>query len=351
MEMIRNVIEQKTAAIFPRRMLCRSAFDRTPAGWVICAVISVLLALAPGFGAAGEEPAVYPGKLGIAKAKNLTPQEREVEGRFAKYLEERTDEAIARYRSKYGKEINTDNARELSLDYAPGGLEADDADTRAARSKWSAAVHEPSSALTKEIYRRELRKPAARDERNQVVFTAGGAGVGKTSSIHQVPGLGHAVDAAQIVYDTTLSGLKSSLERISQALDAGKAVSIVYVYRDPVDSLVGGALPRAERNGRTLPLEAFLETHLGAPEVLLKIAEMYKSDKRVEIAVIDNSGSRGKAALADLKFVQAVGRKYTREELRAKLLRALEDAYEKGKRGEKEGISERVYRAFKGPAA
>jgi hypothetical protein len=351
MEIIRNVIEQKTEAGFPRRMLCRSAFDRTPTCWAIYAVISVLLALAPAFGAAGEEPAVYPGKLGIAKAKNLTPQEREVEARFAKYLEERTDEAIARYRSKYGKEINTDNVRELSSDYAPGGLEADDADTRAARSRWSTAVHEPSSALTREIYRRELKKPPARDERNQVVFTAGGAGVGKTTSIHQIPGLGHAVDAAQIVYDTTLSSLKSSMERVSQALEAGKTVSIVYIYRDPIDSLVGGALPRAERNGRALPLEAFLDTHMGAPEVLLKIAEVYKADKRLEIAVIDNSGAKGQAAVADLKFVQAVGRKYTREALRAKLLRALEDAYEKGKRGEKEGISERVYRAFKGPSS
>ena len=316
------------------------------------AVLFALLALSPfAAGMAGEDSGFYAGKLGIAKAKGLTPQEREIEARFAKYLEEHTDEAIVRYRAKYGKEINTDNARELSQDYAPGGMEADDPNTRAARTKWSSAVHEPSSALTKEIYRRELKKSAARDERNQVVFTAGGAGVGKTTSIHQVPGLEHAVEAAQIVYDTTLSSLKSSMERIAQALDAGKMVSIIYVYRDPVDSLAGGALPRAERNGRTLPLEAFLDTHIGAPEVVLKIAEAYKADKRVEIAIIDNSGGKGQASVADLKFVQTVARKYTREDLRARLLRALEQAYEKGKRGEKDGISETIYRAFKGHAS
>jgi energy-coupling factor transporter ATP-binding protein EcfA2 len=212
-------------------------------------------------------------------------------------------------------------------------------------------VHEPSSALTKEIYRRELKKAAAPNERSQVVFTAGGAGSGKTTGIQQIAGLGHAVEAAQIVYDTTLSSLRSSLDRISQALDAGKTVSIIFVYRDPIDSLVGGALPRAERNGRTLPLEVFLDTHIGAPEVLLKVAETYKGDKRVEIAIIDNSRGRGKAAAADLKFVQAVARKYTREDLGAKLLRGLEDAYEKKKRGEKEGISEDIYRAFKGHAS
>jgi hypothetical protein len=314
------------------------------------AIFVFALFLSPGSPWA-QEADLYPGKLGIQKAQNLTAQEREVEARFAKYLEEHTDEAIALYKAKYGKEINTDNVRELSQDYAPGGMEADDANTRTARSKWSAAVHEPSSALTKEIYRRELKKAPARDERNQVVFTAGGAGVGKTTSIHQVPGLGNVVDASQIVYDTTLSGLKSSLERISQALDSGKSVSIVYVYRDPVDSLANGALPRAERNGRALPLEAFLDTHMGAPEVVLKIAEAYKNDQRVEIAIIDNSRGRANAAMADLKFVQSVAQKYTREELKKKLLRALEDAYEKGKRGEKDGISETVYRAFKGHAS
>ncbi len=297
------------------------------------------------------EGAVYPGKLGIVKAKNLSPRGREIEARFAAYLEAHTDEAIARYKQKYGKEINTDNARELSPDYAPGGMEAEDAATRAARAQWSAAVHEPSSALTKEIYRRELRKSPGPNERNQVVFTAGGAGVGKTTSIHQIAGLEKAVDAAQIVYDTTLSSLKSSLDRIAQALEAGKEVSIVYVYRDPVDSFVGGALPRAERNGRTLPLDAYIETHLGAPEVLLKVAEIYKGDRRVEIAVIDNSRGRGEAVLADLKFVRSVAGKYTREELKAKLVRALEDAHEKGRRGEKEGISDLIYRGFKGDAA
>ena len=319
--------------------------------WAVYALVSGLLALSLSAAQAGEDSGFYPGKLGIARAKNLTPQEREVEARFAKYLEEHTDESIARYRTKYGKEINTDNARELSPDYAPGGMEAEDSNTRAARTKWSAAVHEPSSALTKEIYRRELKNKPGPKERSQVVFTGGGAGVGKTTSIHQVPGLGQTVEAAQIVYDTTLSSMKSSMERISQALEAGKLVSIVYVYRDPIDSLVGGALPRAERNGRSLPLEAFLDTHLGAPDVVLKIGETYKADKRVEIAIIDNSGGRGKAVVADLNFVRSVARKYTREDLKARLLRALEEAYEKGKRGEKDGISESIYRAFKGNAS
>ena len=299
---------------------------------------------------AADDGTVYPGKLGIVKGRNLSPEERAVEARFAKYIEEHTDEAIARYTAKYGKEINTDNVRELSNDYAPGGPEADDPASKQARSKWSAAVHEPSSALSKEIYRRALANNPGHEQRKQVVFTGGGAGVGKTTSIQQTPALSGALEAAEIIYDTTLSSLKSSLDRIQQAVAAGRMVSIIFVYRDPIDSFVGGVLPRAKRMGRTLPLEAFLDTHIGAPDVLAKIAERYKGNETVAIAVIDNSRGRGKAALSDLEFVKTAAAKYRREELKARLSAELEAAYEKGKRGEKDGISEEIYRGFKGHA-
>ena len=133
---------------------------------------------------AGEDAGHYPGKLGIAKARHLSAAERAVEARFAAYLEAHTDQAIARYIEKFGNEINTDNARELSSDYAPGGIDAEDAATIAARTSWGHAVHEPSSALAKELFRRALRKDTPADRRKQVVFTAGGAGVGQD---HQYP--------------------------------------------------------------------------------------------------------------------------------------------------------------------
>ena len=110
---------------------------------------------------AAEGPGIYPGKLRITKAKNLSPEQREVEARFAAYLEASTDEAVARYVERYGKEINTDNVRELSSDYAPGGMDAEDPVTVAARTRWGDAVHEPASALTREIFRRALTKGSA----------------------------------------------------------------------------------------------------------------------------------------------------------------------------------------------
>jgi hypothetical protein len=297
-----------------------------------------------------EDAGKYPGKLGIDKNATLSLEQRQVEARFAAYLEANTDEAISRYIEKFGSEIDVDAVRELSPDYAPGGINAMDPGTVAARTRWGEAVHEPASALTKEIYRRALRKETAPDRRRQVVFTAGGPGAGKTTSIRTLAVLSPAVDAAEIVYDTTLSTLRSALDRIIQALDAGRMVSIVFVYRDPIDSLVEGVLPRARITGRTVPFAVILNAHLRVPEAILRIAELFKNDPRVALAIVDNRDSTGNASIADLAFVERMGRKYTRETLQAALLGALEEAYEKGQKGDKNGISESIYRAIKGNA-
>jgi hypothetical protein len=97
----------------------------------------VLLCISLVIGA--EHQGNYPGKLGIAKAKNRTAEQRAVEARFATYLEANTDEAIARYIKKFGNEIDTDSARELSSDYAPGGIDALDPATVVGRTRWGEA--------------------------------------------------------------------------------------------------------------------------------------------------------------------------------------------------------------------
>ena len=155
---------------------------------------------------------------------------------------------------------------------------------------------------------------------------------------------------AEIVYDTTLSTYSSAVRNITQALAAGRMVSIVYVYRDPVDSLIEGILPRAQSMGRTVPLEVVLATHLGSVQGILRLSEAYKNETRVAIAIIDNRDGAGDATPADLGFVRRMVRKYSRESLQAALSSALEDAYEKGKRGDRNGISEAIYRAVKGHA-
>ncbi len=220
--------------------------------------------------------------------------------------------------AKGGQVINTDIARELSPEY------------RADRSR-AAEVHDAASAFTKRLYADRLAAPVMPGKVPVVVFTAGGTGAGK-SSVAAVTG--PMMDTADIVYDTTMSTFKSSDEKIQQALASGRSVTIAYVYRDPVDALVNGALPRAMNSGRTAPLKVLQESHTGSRKVIQQLAEKYAGDERVTIFAIDNSLGRGNARLVSLDKIPEV----SENGLEEKLNEALENAYAAG------AITEQVYR-------
>ncbi len=227
--------------------------------------------------------------------------------------------------TKGGQVINTDIARELSPEYA------------ADRSRAS-EVHGAASAFTKRLYADRLAAPTAPGKVPVVLFTAGGTGAGK-SSVAAVTG--KMSDTADIVYDTTMSTFKSSDEKIQQALASGRSVTIAYVYRDPVEALSGGALPRAMRTGRTAPLSVLQESHTGARKVIDQLAQKYAGDERVTIFAIDNSRGAGNARLVALDKIPQINENGLEE----KLNEALENAYASGE------ISEQVYRATSGRTA
>ena len=122
--------------------------------------------------------------------------------------------------------------------------------------------------------------------------------------------------------------------QVEQALQAGKTVVIVYVHRDPVEALVNGALPRAMRMGRTVPLAEHAKTHEGAARTVIQLAERYANHERVEVRVVDNTRGKGNAVESDLSLPD--GTEYT--QLREKLRQALEAERAAGR------ISDAVYR-------
>src|ERR1043166_2326870 len=85
---------------------------------------------------------VYPGDCAIRKAQGLTFELREIEATFAAEIEANTLSYIAEYKARFGTTLNTDDARELSQDYA-NSIES--------RALLARAVHEPASALVKRI--------------------------------------------------------------------------------------------------------------------------------------------------------------------------------------------------------
>lgn len=244
------------------------------------------------------------------------------------------DASVAEYAtrpdSEGGKVLNTDVARELSPDYL------------ADRTK-SADVHEPASAFVKRMYAERLANLKPGD---QVMFTSGGTGAGKTSAISALAPMRAMKEDASIVYDTNMNTMGSAVNKIDQALDAGATVRIVHVQRDPVDALVHGALPRAVRQerefgtGRTVPLKEHARTHRGAAEVIQQLAEKYKNDPRVDIQVIDNTRGKGGQQVTDLGFVR--GFDYTG--LEGKLHDALQQQHDSG------AISGAIFRGTQGDA-
>ena len=183
-----------------------------------------------------------------------------------------------------GRVLNTDIARELSPEY------------RADRTR-AAEVHPAATEFVKKLYAKRLAEPTPAGLRNTVLFTAGGAGSGKSTGLGLLDG---EARLAELTYDTTLSSLQSSDEKIRAALNAGREVAILYVYRDPIEALVKGTLPRAMRTGRTVPLSEHARNHAGAAEVVRILRDKYASDPRVQITVVDNSNGQGRAAVATL---------------------------------------------------
>ena len=263
---------------------------------------------------------------------SLSPEEREIETRFAEKIKADPEAAMERYKrlrgTEGGKIINTDLFRELSDDYSA---------TKESRARLSSAVHEPASALTKAYYRQQLAEPPVQ---GQVVFTAGGSGAGKSAGIHEVQ---EVKEKSDIIYDTNMNTFSSAKDKIDMALDSGRRVTIVYTARDPVVAMTEGVLKRAENPkslsyGRTVPIKEIVRTHVGAAETIKKLREHYANDARIDFIYVDNTGGKEDVKLSD----ETLPDKLNFDNLESRLNEALDNAYREGK------ITEETYRGTKG---
>lgn len=279
--------------------------------------------------------AIEPGKKSVT-AGALTyqesplitsPEKRAIEKKYGEYLGNNYEQAKAEYQKKFGNVLNTDNARELSPDYMQNPSEN------------AVAVHEPSSAFVAKMYEEELNKPDPKGN-NIVTFTGGGSGAGKTTAVDGIPATKAIKDASQIVYDTTLQGFGSADKKVAQALEKGKKVTILYVQRDPVEAFVNGVIPRAVDKGRTVPHEFHVESHINAPQTMLKLIEKYKNDPNFGYKIIDNTKGKGNATVSDIALLRNL--KYNKDEITAKILSEIERKYQNGE------ISESIYKGLKG---
>lgn len=254
-----------------------------------------------------------------------------LEKRIAGDFKGTVDEYSALKDSNGGQILNTDIARELSPEY------------RADRTR-SADVHEASSAFVKQLYAEKLAQKTPAGKLPVVLFTGGGTGAGKSSGLKL---LGSLQAKAEIIYDTNMNKMASSVQKIEQALEAGRQVVIAYTFRDPVEALTSGALKRAMRmerdegTGRTVPLAEHAKTHLGAREVIDQLAKKYADDPRVEIQAIDNSLGEGNARIVPVAEIPTL----EHNEIERRLHDATEEEHRAGR------ISDAVYRGTTGREA
>ena len=229
--------------------------------------------------------------------------------------------AITRYsqieRTKGGKVINADYARELSDDYLADRTLAQD-------------VQAPSSEFARALFDRRLAE--SQGDEGLWVFTGGGTASGKSAGLS-----GAAEDLADLVYDGTMKDFGKADQLITAAADSGKKVRIVYVDRDP-DKALPLYFDRAKKEGRTVPLDVFIESHRGARDTIRQLSQKYADDPRVDIQIWSNQGREGEQKIIDIDDLSD----FSVDNIRPRLEQMLEDYHDQGK------ISRQIYEATKG---
>jgi hypothetical protein len=270
---------------------------------------------------------------------------REVTARANAQVMRDPQAAIDEYMDRFGRkasgtvDVNADNVREIFPDYAKD-------------KSLSGPVHEASSYIAKLVYAQALAAPVPPGVQDMVVHSAGGTGAGKTTALALVAGTD---DPPSVMYDSNMNGFGSAERRLLQGVNAGKQNRIVFVDRD-IDKSLHTMLSRAMHKdkdgnsmGRTVPLDAHMETHINSPTTVVQLYDKYKDHPQVSFQVISNNGTRDdvapmslKAGIAHLRTKQIDEKQY--KETRSKLVGIVNDEYKKG------NIDERVYKGVLGYA-
>lgn len=213
----------------------------------------------------------YIDKHGFERSPNLTPKERRIEGTFYAAIRNNEKALIDKYQETNGNIIDPDSVKKLDPRFAKD-------------SSLAAAVHEPSSYLSKVIWKNALEKKAAAGDDSATMFTAGGSGSGKSESEKMARKLLGLKDDA-LTFDSVLGNFKSATDKINQTLDITKGnVDIVYT-----NATLDLAVMLNMKRSRTVRLDTQLDAHIKASENIKKLAEHYKDNPRVNFTVVNNN--------------------------------------------------------------
>lgn len=208
----------------------------------------------------------------IPRSEGLLPYEAAAENQFALAIENNLEDHLNTYRRKFGKTVNTDDAKNLYKPYAKN---------KSGLTRFSRATYAPAKALANELFRRELQSEFV----EHVIFMGGGTASGKSSGIRVVESL---FDSADLVLDGTLAALPTVRPQVLAAMDRGLVIDIVFIHC-PFEIALRRALHRADELGRSLSLDVMAGSHFHSQKSLIALHDEFGGDDQFEAVVIDNS--------------------------------------------------------------
>ena len=209
---------------------------------------------------------------GFERSPDLNPKERAIETAFYEAILDHTPELIAQYKKDFKNVIDPDKVKTLDPKFKND-------------NSLAAAVHEPSSYLSKVLWKNALEEKAAKGDTSPTLFTAGGSGSGKSEAMEIAKSLVGAEKDA-LTFDSVLGNFKSAVEKIQQAIDITKGnIDIIYTNA-PIETATKLNLKR----GRTVRMKTLMDAHIKASSNIKALQEKYKDNPRVKITVVNNLG-------------------------------------------------------------
>jgi hypothetical protein len=232
---------------------------------------------------------------------------------------------IKEYRSSFGNLVATDLARELFPEYA-ASVES--------RLRYAVAVQKPAAYLADQVFTQVVSEETP----GAAYFTAGGTGAGKTNAINKFSKTSEPMGRAHVIYDSNFNSEKSAFLKVDAALCARRLVVILFVHRHPIEAYLKGVIPRAIREGRTVPIEGHLRMHSDAVKVVRKALKTYGQNPQVAFVVLNNTGHEAEVSPVSVDPIEYMkGIRYDGEELRRAINEGLDHAREHGQ------ITEEIY--------
>jgi hypothetical protein len=255
-----------------------------------------------------------PGAIYAERRDGLDAERAAVEERARAQAEDHGPELVAAYRKKFDNVVGADQAKELLSDYA----------TPEQRTANDLAVHNTARAVRDRVFDEVLRERPQEGRQPVAVFTSGGTGSGKSTSLDiAAPGMRQA---SHVIYDSTLSHFDTAVQHIEKALNSGFNAAVVFTDREVLEAF-RATLRRATEHGRPVDLNTHLSTHERAPQVFQQLREHYANDPNVEFLVIRNSAAGREVVPLD----EWTPRRYNRGDVEAHLRRVLAEEHGAGR--------------------